>query len=72
MKKNFFLIYPTKLEIHSVYHFPVRKSKIERKIAMKIWDTVKLKASYLIDLSHISNENTAYLFKISRYSETSI
>ena len=26
-----------------------------------------LKATYLIALLHISNENTAYLFEISRY-----
>ena len=47
--------------------FPVRKSKIERKIAMKTYD--KLKATYLIALLHISNENTAYLLEISRYIE---
>ena len=45
--------------------FPARKSKTERKIAMKTWD--KLKANYLITLLHISNENTAYLFEISGY-----
>ena len=45
--------------------FPAQKSKTERKIAMKTWD--KLKATYLIALSHISNENTNYLFEISRY-----
>ena len=45
--------------------FPARKSKIELKIAMKTWDI--LKATYLIALLHISNENTAYLFEISRY-----
>ena len=45
--------------------FPARKSKIEREIAMKTWDN--LKATYLIALLHISNENTAYLFEISRY-----
>ena len=54
----------------AIYHdnvsvsFPARKSKIERKIAMKTWDL--LKATYLIALLHISNENTAYLFEISR------
>ena len=32
---------------------------------MKTWDM--LNASYLIALLHISNENTAYLFEISRY-----
>ena len=32
---------------------------------MKTWDI--LKATYLIALLHISNENTAYLFDISRY-----
>ena len=45
--------------------FPARKSKIELKIAMKTWDI--LKATYLIALLHISNDNTAYLFEISRY-----
>ena len=40
-------------------------TKIERKNAMKTWDI--LKATYLITLLHISNENTAYLFEISRY-----
>ena len=47
--------------------FPARKFKIELKIAMKTWDI--LKATYLIALLHISNENTAYnyLFEISRY-----
>ena len=45
--------------------FPARKSKIERKIAMKTWDI--LKATYLIALLHISNENTAYFFEISSY-----
>ena len=40
-------------------------TKIERKNAMKTWDI--LKATYLITLSHISSENTAYLFEISRY-----
>ena len=39
--------------------------EIERKIAMKTWD--KLKATYLIALLHISNENTAYLFEIIGY-----
>ena len=32
---------------------------------MKTWDI--LKATYLIALLHISNDNTAYLFEISRY-----
>ena len=45
--------------------FPARKSKIERKIAMKTWD--KFIATYLIALLHIPNENTACLFEISRY-----
>ena len=36
--------------------FPARKSTVERKIAMKTWDI--LKATYLIALLHISNENT--------------
>ena len=50
---------------------PARKSEIELKIAMKTWRI--LKATYLIALLHILNENTAYLFKISRcikYFET--
>ena len=33
---------------------------------MKTWDI--LKATYLIALLHISNENMAYLFEISRYN----
>ena len=44
---------------------------IECIIAMKTWN--KLKATYIIVLLHISNENTAYLFEISRciiYFET--
>ena len=41
--------------------FPAQKSKIELKIAMKTWDI--LKATYLIALLHISNENMAYLFE---------
>ena len=45
--------------------FPARKSKNELKIAMKTLDI--LKATYLIALLHISSENTAYLFEISRY-----
>ena len=46
--------------------FPARKSNIELKlIAMKIWDI--LKDTYLTPLLHTSNENTAYLFEISRY-----
>ena len=45
--------------------FPTRKSKIELKITMKTWNI--LKATYLIALLHISNENTAYLCEISRY-----
>ena len=45
--------------------FPARKSKIERKIAMKSWNL--LKATNQIALLHISNENTTYLFEISRY-----
>ena len=45
--------------------FPARKSKIEIKIAMKTWDI--LRATYLIALLHISNENTAYLFEIGGY-----
>ena len=44
---------------------PAQKYKIERKIAMKTCD--KQKATYLIALLHISNENAAYLFEISRY-----
>ena len=32
---------------------------------MKTWDIIK--ATYLIALLHISNENTAYLLEISRY-----
>ena len=32
---------------------------------MKTWDI--LKATFLIPLLHISNENTAYLFEIRRY-----
>ena len=32
---------------------------------MKAWDV--LKATYLIALLHISDENTAYLFEISKY-----
>ena len=32
---------------------------------MKTWDI--LKATYLISLLHISNENTTYLFEVSRY-----
>ena len=47
--------------------FLAQKSKIELKIAMKTWDI--LKATYLIVLLHISNENTAYLFEISRYTK---
>ena len=38
---------------------------LERKIAVKTWE--KLKATYSIALLNISNENTAYLFEISRY-----
>ena len=38
---------------------------IDFKIAIKTWDI--LKAAYLIALLHISNENTVYLFEISRY-----
>ena len=45
--------------------FSARRSKIVRKIAMKTWE--KLKAASLIALLHISNENMAYLFEISRY-----
>ena len=45
--------------------FPAQKSKIEVKIAMKTWDVHQ--ATYLIALLHISNENAAYLFEISRY-----
>ena len=41
--------------------FPAQKSKIELKIAMKTWDV--LKATYLIALLHISNENMTYLFE---------
>ena len=40
-------------------------------LAMKTWDI--LKATYFISLLHFSNENTAYLFEISRsikYFET--
>ena len=32
---------------------------------MKTWDIFK--ATYLITLLHISNENTAFLFEISRH-----
>ena len=45
--------------------FPARTSKFELKIAMKAWDI--LKATYLVALLHISNENTAHLFETSRY-----
>ena len=45
--------------------FPAQKLKIELTIAMKTWDI--LKATYFIALLHISNENTVYLFEISRY-----
>ena len=45
--------------------FLLGKSNIERKTAMKTWDI--LKATCLIALLHISNENTAYLFEIGRY-----
>ena len=45
--------------------FTAQTSKIELDIAMKTWDI--LKAIYLIALLHISNEDTAYLFEISRY-----
>ena len=45
--------------------FPARKSKIELKIAIKTWDI--LKATNLIALLYIPNENTAYLFEMSRY-----
>ena len=52
--------------------FPAQKSKIGLKIATKTWEI--LKATYLIALLHISNENTAqknhyhyHLFEISRY-----
>ena len=51
--------------------FPARTFKIERKIVMKTWDIPK--ATYLNALLHILNENTAYLFEISRcikYLET--
>ena len=44
--------------------FPAKKSKIELKTALKTWNI--LKATYLITLVHISNENMAYLFEISR------
>ena len=43
--------------------FPAQKSKIELKIAIKTWDI--LKATYLIALLHISNENIC--LKMSRY-----
>ena len=45
--------------------FPALKPKIEHKIVMKTWDI--LKATYLIALTDISNDNTAYLCEISRY-----
>ena len=45
--------------------FLARKSKTELKVATKTWDV--LKATYLIALLYISNENTSYLFEISRY-----
>ena len=45
--------------------FHAQKCNIERKIAMKNWD--KLKITYLIVLSHNSNKNMAYLFEIGRY-----
>ena len=48
--------------------FPARRSKIELKIAMKTWD--KLKATHLIALLYISNENTVYMFEISRYCKS--
>ena len=48
--------------------FPAQKSKIELKIVMKTWDILKA-ALYLIALLHTSNENTAYLFEVSRYIE---
>ena len=44
---------------------PARKAKVELQISMKTCDI--LKAIYLIALLHISNENTASLFEISRY-----
>ena len=47
--------------------FPTRNSKIELKNAVKTWNILKDKATYLIALLHISNANTADLFEISRY-----
>ena len=46
--------------------FPAQKSKIELKIDMETWNI--LKATYLIALLHISNENTVYLFEIAGIS----
>ena len=50
--------------------FSARKSKFELKIAMKTWEI--LKATYLIALLLISNENTACLFEISTYIKCDI
>ena len=45
--------------------FPVRKSNIELKLATETNEIYILKATHLIALLPISNENTAYLFDIS-------
>ena len=45
------------------------KFKIELKIAMKTWDILKVTYMYLIALLHISNDDAAYLFEISRNSK---
>ena len=58
-------MYVTMINDNVSVSFSARRSKIERKSAMKTWD--KLKATYLIALLHISNEKTAYLFEICRY-----
>ena len=47
---------------HVSVSFPAQKSKIELRIDMQICN--KLKATYLIALVHISNENTEYLFEV--------
>ena len=45
--------------------FLVESPRLNVKIAMKTWD--KLETTYFIALLHIANENTVYLFEISRY-----
>ena len=52
--------------------FPAHKSKIELKIAMNSWYILKLLINCFICVFHISNENTAYLFVISRYRKIPI